>query len=485
MINNKKILKLISFVLIIFSICTFFYLTQVLLENGYNQLYILPFSFLICFLLFLKPVFLNRQSIFVNVFIASIFARYVILPFLMTLTNYYYYSRSINPPNSESIRKAIFLMSYELFIVSIALLFIFYFFSDNHTKRKERYNLVTDKITYKEHNPKFIFATNNIGYFGFFMLTTILIILFPSTLLNFNFLSTDESLVSSFSEGGLLYSIVVYCIMTLKNLLFVSLIYIFGKIYNNRRNYFWVLMSLILVFLNTSIFYGISRIDIIITAITSMIIFNGVFKMKKKFIPIIIMSLIVIGIFQSVTIARGIVGVKESTSVFWDITDKLSVYLGGPYNVAMAIETAEIFPESRHLSVFLFDIFRPMIGINVFVKDLPLFYSNIYFNERIFYGIRVTQIIPMIGQGYLFFGFFGAPIISILFIWIAKKFTEITLKLENIRIEILYIITLSCIRLGFMLGQNTMNQVNDMSMNLFLFLIVYWINNNLVFKKLK
>jgi hypothetical protein len=427
---------------------------------------------------------LNRKGIFIKTLIATIFARYVLLPLLIPITNYYYYSRSITPPDSTAVNEAVLLMTYELFVIAFVFYLIFYLYRNKSLSNTGEYKLINLEHFRDRKRIQFKFAENYFGYLVFFVLTVILIALFPSALFNFNFLRANENLVSSFTEEGLLYSITIYCIMTLKNFMFIGLIYKASVLYKKNGSYIWVLSAIILVFLNTSIFYGISRLDIIVTFITSTIVFYKLFNSKKIFIPLVIMALVVLSIFQSVTVARGIVGVKESTSFLWDLADNISIYLGGPYNVAMAIETAQFFPESRNISVFLFDIFRPMIGVNILIKDMPILYSNIYFNERISGGIRVTQIIPMIGQGYLFFGFVGAPIIGIFFIWLAKKFTVLSLKLENSRIEIVYIVTLSCIRLGFMLGQNTMNQVNDMSMNLFLFLIVYWINNKLIYKKI-
>lgn len=122
-----------------------------------------------------------------------------------------------------------------------------------------------------------------------------------------------------------------------------------------------------------------------------------------------------------------------------------------------------------------------MIGVNIFIKNLPIDYSVLYYNQRYFFSDKVTQILPMIGQGNLYFGYIGAPVITMTFISIAYYFQRVIERSHNI--EICYFLTLATARMGFMLGQNTMNMVNDMSYNLLLFLFIYFLNKKIIYKK--
>lgn len=105
----------------------------------------------------------------------------------------------------------------------------------------------------------------------------------------------------------------------------------------------------------------------------------------------------------------------------------------------------------------------------------------LYYNRRYFFSDKVTQILPMIGQGTLYFGYIGAPIIMVGFISIAYYFQKIMEQSRNL--ELVYFLTLATARMGFLLGQNTMNMVNDMSYNLLLFLFIYLLNKKIIYKK--
>ena len=80
----------------------------------------------------------------------------------------------------------------------------------------------------------------------------------------------------------------------------------------------------------------------------------------------------------------------------------------------------------------------------------------------------------MIGQGNLYFSFALAPLFSVLFITV---FYLVVKRINReINIELYYFLSLVVVRLGFFMGQNTMNMINDMSMNLVLFLLIYKLN---------
>ncbi len=80
----------------------------------------------------------------------------------------------------------------------------------------------------------------------------------------------------------------------------------------------------------------------------------------------------------------------------------------------------------------------------------------------------------MIGQGNLFFGFILAPLFSLFFIHLHYYFEKKVHETKSV--EVFYFLNLAIVRLGFFMGQNTMNMINDMSMNLVLFLGVYYLN---------
>jgi len=118
------------------------------------------------------------------------------------------------------------------------------------------------------------------------------------------------------------------------------------------------------------------------------------------------------------------------------------------------------------------DFFRPMLGVNFLLKDVEVPYSNMYFNDRIWTHVdRRSQILPMVGQGYIHFGMVLAPLLTLVFVYTAYKLES--LYHEHRAWEVRFVLLLVIIRSGFVMGQNSMNLINDMSMNLILFALVY------------
>ena len=180
--------------------------------------------------------------------------------------------------------------------------------------------------------------------------------------------------------------------------------------------------------------------------------------------------------------SRSYSSISKNTSISEDLVDFFQSYTGGPYNVAIAIESAELFEDERNIGVLIFDFLRPTLGINLIMKNLDINYTNVYFNYRMFFNPnRASQIMPMIGEGYFTVGIIFAPIVDIIFIYIAFNLKKIQLR-KN-RIELIYFFMITMIRLGFLMGQNATIQMNDLSFNLFVPLILYWFNNKFIFKK--
>lgn len=430
---------------------------------GYNYLFLLPIVYSICFISVYSKIIFGEFRIFYFIYIAVSIARYCILPLMIVLSGHYG-GRSIIPPTYDSFNRAILLMLYELIVTTF---FIFYM--------EKRYGF---DVTY-ENNPtakrreiEFTANTSNVIYLLFGLCIIGLIIINPGILRKIHFLSPSAN---SYNSNNILDSFAVYSFNLFKQLCFTILVYKLSESYKIKGNFSIIWMAGLLAFFNMAIYTGTNRSRILIDGIISLLIIYKLFGKKSKILIItlcIVLALIMVG----VTIFRQYVSITNDGNKLIGFTDTLQVYLGGPYNVAIALETKEMFPEASRLRVLLFDIFRPMLGVNFFIKNLPIDYSNVFFNKRIWIGIdRRSQILPMIGQGNLFFGFLFAPIFNILFIRLSY-FLYNQLK-KSPRIELYYFFSLVLARLGFMMGQNTMNMINYLSINLFLFLIIYSINN--------
>lgn len=465
--NRMFLNLLIAFICILSAVIILFFQNH----NGYELLFTQPIVYLIVFgLVFSEIITKDKTRLFFIVLAGTSGIRYVLLPLLIALTGYYG-GRSIVEPSSTSFFNAILLMNYELIIVAS-------FIKIMEIKRARK------KIERNTECSIFKFDLRNyhFGYFLFNTFTIIGILLFPSVLLSINFI-TPNSLLHSI-EFSFVQNLIIYCIIVLKQLIFVISVKRMYRLYTRKNNSIYVLLSFVFALINTFVYFGTNRSDIIISAIVSFLMLYKLFgKITRKYFVIGGISLALL-IFV-VSGARSHMSISGGENRLVDIADTFQVYTGGVYNVAIALETKDYFPEANDLSVLFFDIFRPMIGVNVFIKDLPFEYSNIFYNRRMWLHVdRRSQILPMIGQGNLFFGFILAPVFALILLKIYYYFEKKINRTNSM--EIYYFLTLVIVRFGFFMGQNTMNIINDMSMNLVLFIIVFTFNksiNRILFKK--
>lgn len=444
---------IVLFFCIVLSIYIFFNTDH----SGYEKLFLLPLIYSICFNFILSKVLFRELNIFIVIFFAVSFSRFVVLPFLIVLSGYYG-GRSSMPPAYDSYDLALTIMMYELIVSSIFIYFL---------DKKERSN--------RSRNKNLSISKKNYIYWIFGITIVFISVLNTNIIKAFNFIIPKENAYKSFDDFSMIQSLSIYGLLIFKQILFVMMSYYLSKKYNVNKKKIYIYISLLLAIMNILIYFGTNRSDVIMTAIVSFLTLYTLFgKEIKKYM--IILGIVLTIVIYGISSYRAEVSISGNTSELIDFTDKLQVYLGGPYNVAIAIETKEMFPQANNVEVLLFDIFRPMIGANIFIKHLPIKYSNVYFNERIWLSIdRRSQIIPMVGQGNLFFGVILSPILTLVFIRLAYYLNR-KIKYCN-RVELFYFFNLSIARMGFMMGQNTMNMINDLSMNLFLFLVIYWINN--------
>lgn len=464
----KKIyLRLVASIFtVILSLSSYIYIATFKTIPGYELLSILPLMYMFSGTFVLIPSLFNDFKIFNLVLTVLSFLRYVVLPFLIVYADYYQ-GRSPVAPSEHHYDGALKLMLYELLALTITILFL-------DTLR----NRLRKKI---KQVPLAMDRSSSIFFYRFFaVIACISILLVPGALQSVSFFIPSNRVVDVLKTSALSSILALYLFMISKQIIALMITCFFYKKYQTIKNKVYILLATMVMLINIGIFAGTNRSDIIMCMIATLYILKKLFPDDFKKIAVltaVIVSIIVL-LLASV---RQIASVSNDSSKLIDFTDTMQVYLGGPYNVAMALEMKAMFPEASHWSVFLYDIFRPMIGINIFIKNLPIDYSVLYYNQRYFFSDKVTQILPMIGQGNLYFGYIGAPIITVTFISIAYYFQRVIERCHNI--ELCYFLTLATARMGFMLGQNTMNMVNDMSYNLLLFLFIYFLNKKIIYKK--
>jgi hypothetical protein len=138
--------------------------------------------------------------------------------------------------------------------------------------------------------------------------------------------------------------------------------------------------------------------------------------------------------------------------------------------VAIGLETRDWFPEASSIKHLIYDFVRPFVGLNLLIENLgvgEMKYSNMFYNERMWTHVdRRSQIMPMVAQSNLYFGFMGTPILTIGFVAVALWISNILERISSI--ELWFLGTFCVARLGILMGQNSMNVVNELSFSLIL-----------------
>lgn len=435
--------------------------------DGYHLYFLQPAAFFVVYTVLLsREVRASPANPFVHVFCFVAALRYVVMPVSIVWAGHYG-GRSWVPPLADSIETATVLMIWELLLCSVALSAF-----GRAYRRRRRMDRAGGVATRGEG----MLSTSrlpNPGYLIFGGACLLLVALFPEGAKSVNVL-IPRTLARDLADANAGVKLSAHALLVMKSLIFALIVMALRRRYDRKPSQLIVVLALAAAAANSLIYVGSSRQDILITGVASFLFLMAVFGHTVRKYSVVAALVVAIPL-SLVTSEREIVVTKTGSE---RLADTLQVYAGGPYNVAMAVETLDYFPEARSPAVLMMDFFRPMLGVNFLLKSVDVPYTNIYFNKRIWTHVdRRSQIIPMVGQGYIFFGFALAPVISVVFIGIAFWLFRLRSQIDNP--ELYYFITYSLVRLGLMMGQNSMNMVNELSLNLFLFTAVYIVNRAL------
>jgi len=414
---------------------------------GLRFLSILPVGYLIAASLLLRFTWSTGPSLFLVISLPTMFLRYVAFPSLVLINNGYK-GRSLVPPAEESFDLAIFLMSYELLLVSLLIVMLEVRY--HRARRVQDFEMRTQPLWH---------------LFVVVVFAILLTVAFPASssliqILKPEIVSNDTAV--SMAAANLTALVVI----TVKTFVFLALMRRLAQARSWRVLATWA--GGLLCMLNIAVYFGVNRLAVVLTVMASIWVFRRLFgsRSNTQIGTIAIMSIF---LFALITSERKYVSYTESRLV--SIADTIQVYTGGVYNVAIGVEVETQFPVSSSLSVLALDFLRPTIGVNMIVRNWDVFYSNVYFNKRLWGDVdRRSQIIPMIAQGNLFFPVAFAPLISLFFTWLAYKFLNIMIRVRYIEIQ--YCLALVIMRLGFFWGQNSMNLMSYISFNLLLPLLL-------------
>lgn len=424
---------------------------------GYENLFLQPLLLAVVYPLFLNRPLVRQPNVFIVVFTAVVAVRFAILPFLIAAFSVYD-GRAVFQPQAASQAAAINLMLWELIVLSVSIRLAF------------RGPKTLNSFTIRSNPP----SLDNAEYGIYPIVGSVLVILpfvVPGAINDMGFFSAAAD--TSALDASTLRSFATYSAIIGKQLLFIWLVSRLSILHQSNPVGRYRTIALFLAILNIGVFSGLNRSDALLPLIATSLLLLRLFG-RKMLAPLILLGTAGLALLQSISSARNLY-INPNLSPAERLTNTLSSYLGGPHNVAIAIESPQFYHEDGSLPILFMDIFRGMLGPNLLLKNVDIPYSNQIFNSRMFHGSgQETQIMPIVGQGHFHFGFFLAPLLAIGLIILARSLHYLWAKTSNP--FVFYFLTLALVRLGLMMGQNTTNIFNDLSQNLFLFGGIYILN---------
>lgn len=410
----------------------------------HSEAFLLPIAYVFFELVAMLTGFKNHSKIFFGSLTTVSFFRYVIYPVNLSIAGYYV-GRSPIEPTAESYSTAIYLMVYELLATSAIAGIV--------AKTIKPAGIKTPGAT--TFSPHLVIALMSVAVAG-----TLIV---PTTL---NYIGTIRA-PSVEDEGGRLAALFANLLIVTKTLIMVRVLVFLRDNQHTLGAFALLTLVAMTVAISSSVYLGTHRIAVLIYTAGCIILCYQLYG--RSIMTFVIPTSFAAAAFAFLAISSSR-GLSLQIDDYDSTLDLLQVYLGGIYNVAIGIETATWFPEARNAETLFFDFARPMMGLNLFVAEWDIKYSNQFYNERMWpYIERRSQIIPMIGQGYFYFGPYLAPILTIVFLLIHYPINWLYQKTTSLELQ--FVLSLVLIRFGLMFGQNSMNLLNHASINLSILLL--------------
>lgn len=404
MSNNKIYMFIYIAILSILAVSAFLCFSQE--GRGINgiHVYLLPLLCLFCFLLF-KNIrrHLNAVSVMTISIVCAI--RYGIYPLTISLEN------SVGSSYVIISQDSINLMLYEM----ILLLFVL--------------NIYSNRLLSLDGKKSILVADSKLSNINkFLLLSTIPIVLvFPSLLGIFSFLGIAKS---SSPVSGVVA-------VTFNVGLYIGYIFLLTKCSRNGKGGLLnlIVALIIAVFFIFFIAIGessVSRWSFLWIGVPTLIILTNTFPHYKKTILSFSFTSLPIAIIAGsfVKFAVSDFSVSSFFSNFVN-SDELSEYFGGLNGLTFAMQNVAQDERAQTLYSTLTDLFcsTPLLS--------SFFDFERYSTQSIYLDIlnRKDLICPLLGQSYSHFGFWGAPIFSILMMLMAIEFERITQKTVNVYLK--------------------------------------------------
>ena len=363
------------------------------------------------------------ECLALGVVFTTSFLRFVVTPLVMCLAGY---PKIVVDSCSAYIGQAVLLQLYEEVCI---LLVISYFAPKIYKSQYNSEPVIEENVMHWK---------NNIVIIAIILFALMLCVVFPSLLSRFHFIfsmvgneSEDVIEKNAFSGLGVFVSI--------GRILFVlyALSYLFCRYqYTSQKKY--IIYSLLLVGINASIAYDMSRFSSLMPIVVTLYFLSMLYPfMRKKIITwgVIIGSACIsfLTFVKMFSKYRG--DSSNSTNIkYWAMN--LQCYFQGINDICIGISASHKihkFPVSQ----FFNDIISNMMFLSKISdsKSSSLKIFNVEYN-----GWWVQdKILPNVCAGYIYAGFIGAPLINCILTFFAMKFDDMSRNAADVRYKYLYI----------------------------------------------
>jgi hypothetical protein len=431
------------------------------LEEGYKVTIFLPIIFIFCFYGFLWEPLTQKKTPFLVLFSLVAFVRYVVLS-IAIIKNGTYLGLSGIPPSTESLTLAGILMCWEILVTSALI----------------RYWSMRKVKSASNEVKKFTSHANLWVYILFILVTAMLMLIVPQAREGLSFFGNINRSLND-EIGSLIILGIRECVINAKYFMLFVVIIILLQLKNNidlSKNrllrYIGVLVACVIVM---GLRIGTNRKKMLADALGAILMLWNLFPKYKKTTAI---SLISVGIVlvASTTVFRGMTdSIGGFFSEYFDL-NFLQPYFLGQYNIAIAIEAVNFYPGMIDYKTYLFSFLRPLIGIGAIVKNIDFTMAANLFDARMSAGLsgwRGDHILPMIGEGYMLFGIFFSPIISIITARIGVFFDSLYSRSE--RLETVFIASIVAFYLAQGMILNSTIILNMLSYRLVIYVMVVYL----------
>ena len=429
--ENKNISKVILWVMFVISIIVSI---LILIQNNkpeeYKLLFIMPLIFAVIVLAFLSLKKNITNSVVKLILFCGYFLRATITPFIMMIGDYS--SKVTNMSIFENMDNAIILICYEMIIV-FSVLFV--------SKSDKSNEIIKAKYKDFEINAKRLFFC--IGALG--VLAIVLIVLYPSLknlygffiFYNLEEITLHDNIISNLVETlpPLVYPIFRLVVDILRELIPIFLIILIKNKLKKKEGIAIILSIAIVIF--SLIFMSDDKAVSVYLAIGLILIIGYLYP---NYIKKIIKATVVMGIILAIIIFTADNAKSEKQNVTNQLSDTLQAYFEGPANVSVALNLTPF-----NLQRLPIDTGKSITIVAYFFRSYE---SIAYIFNAEYHGIsgRTNQIIPLIGQGYYYFGYLLAPLLHGIIIMLALYMEKRVNKTESIFNK--YIFLMACIILS-------------------------------------